>query len=157
MATLALCASSCKMKSQIATNERVIRVTERDTHIITEPDSCSIQALLSCDSLGNVLINENSNLRDSLNKMGKTNAKGMSAKGKKNSKINVKINNNVLEADCECDTMAILATVRDSTITDKEVKTDIKEREFKWYETALMWSGILAWILLLIFICKKMS
>ncbi len=149
MVTVALCAGSCKAKREMLTNERVVTVTERDTTILTEPDSCALKALLRCDSLGNVYINELFNIRDSL-KNNKT-----SAKGNRNAKLNLNIKNNVLEADCECDTMAILATVRDSTIMSKDVLTVYKEREFKWYETFLMGSGMLSWAILLLVICKK--
>ena len=54
-------ASSCKTTEYVPIEketERIITITERDTTIIVEQDKASLLALLTCDSMNNVLLSK---------------------------------------------------------------------------------------------------
>lgn len=142
MLTIALCVGSCKTR-QIQ-SERVVTVTERDTMLMTMPDSASIHALMECDSLGNVLMRENGILSGKLE-----------AKGKNNAKASLSLKNNVLEADCECDTLAILAKVRDTNINTTNKEVVYKEKDIPMWMKVLACLGVLFIVLVIIKIWRK--
>lgn len=117
----------------VVTKDSVVYVV-RDTTIIAPADSSHIKALLECDSLGNVLIKQIENMQ-----------------GRLNARQNLTIQDNVLEADCICDSMSIYATLRDrhqTTTTAKTVYVEI-EKELKWWQKAMIGAG---WVFSLAFI-----
>jgi len=68
----------------------------------------------------------------------------------------------IIVADCECDSLNIYLQIKDryQTITSSTVETKIQqvEKELKWWQRSLMWSGgfcILAMVFCIALIIKR--
>lgn len=127
----------CPQKDSIV---KVVKVTEtlKDTVIKIKADSSVIESLLACDSLGNVYIKNINDLK-----------LGLLAKPK------IILKDNIIRLTCKVDTQAILMRCKERTIIDstnisktKIVTVNVK----KWYETLFIYSGILFWIIVIIYV-----
>jgi hypothetical protein len=135
--------TACRTPQQAAERETVYRTdTVVSTHIVTvttPPDSASIEALLRCDSAGNVLIDalvieqsKNADLFAELDKMGRLIAKFKS----------------------QPDTVYV--SVTDTTITTTDKQTEVKvvevERKRTIWESFLIVCGLIGCMIFCIFV-----
>jgi hypothetical protein len=138
--------TACRTPQQAAERETVYRTdTVVSTHIVTvttPPDSASIEALLRCDSAGNVLIDalvieqsKNADLFAELDKMGRLIAKFKS----------------------QPDTVYV--SVTDTTITTTDKQTEVKvvevERKRTIWESFLIVCGLIGCMIFCIFVVWK--
>lgn len=150
MLIVALSANSCNATKEVTRSETVV-VTERDTLIITMVDSSSILAYLECDSMGRVMMYEVGKLNDSLSqKRVRAPTTKIEGKGKRNARVNVSLKDHTLSAECECDTLEILAKVRNSEVI--KYKIEYRERKRTKTENFLLYCGVLFWMLIVILI-----
>ena len=98
--------------------ETITEIVEviRDTTIYVSSDKATVNALLECDSLGSVMIKDIAVLQ-----------------GKLNAKTSIIIKDNVITAECECDSIAIYAQLKDryKTTTTSTSETKIQPVEIK--------------------------
>lgn len=118
----------------------MIQSVIRDTTVRIEKDSASIKALLECDSLGRVRIKEILSLKSGL----KVRAPSLKLVG------------NTLMAQAEVDSMSIYLQVRDRYLTRIKSSTSLTEKVIpiyrqKEWQKFLCWSGMLAWLVLLLY------
>ncbi len=138
---LAIAIISCKTSQPIA--EKVIEVekvvTKTDTLVYTQPDSASIQALLVCDSMGNVLI------KQLTEEQGKTIA--LQAQLKQTNK------GAALVVDCKADSLQVLVDKYREELQQKteHSATEVVEVQYiPWIVKVLAWIGgiMLAYIII---------
>ena len=106
----------------------------RDTTIISPADSCLVEALLECDSIGQAHIMNILTLEE-----------GLKVKQK------VKIIDNILTVAAWVDTASIVAAWQDMVVTVKEDKTFtefVEVNHIKSYQWFFIYSGIILWVLL---------
>ena len=151
--SIVLLMASCKTTKPLHTDIQTYRdttivkqtVTVRDTVIRLEPDKSALVALLRCDSTNKVII---SNLISEI-------------AGIRAIVPVVKIVENILVAECECDTAAIRLPVVDyytqeisrieNLQTEKTVEIQkVKVRGFFW------WTGMITVLLLIVYIAYKL-
>ena len=147
---LSLFVSSCKTIKPTHTDTQVHRdttiikkiVTVRDTVIKLEPDKSALVALLQCDSTSKVVI---SGLISEIT-------------GLRNAKLpSISINDNVLVAECECDTVSIrLPLIEYYTQEISRIENQQQEKiiEIKkvYIRGFFWWAGLVSTILLALFI-----
>jgi hypothetical protein len=109
----------------------------RDTTIYIPPDQATVKALLECDSTGQILIKQIQTLQ-----------------GKVNAKANIRIVENTIIADCICDSLNIYLQLKDRYQTTNTNTTETKvmwlEKELKWWQKMLLWTGIISLIIIII-------
>lgn len=115
------------VQEKIVEVERV--VTNTDTLVRTEPDSASIQALLICDSVGNVLVKE---LEEA---QGKNLA--LQAKLKQTNK------GTALVIDCKADSLQVLVDKYKEELSQVSDNKQVETIEVKYIPSFVKW---LAWI-----------
>lgn len=115
------------VQEKIVEVERV--VTNTDTIVRTEPDSASIQALLVCDSLGNVLVKE---LEEA---QGKNVA--LQAHLKQTNK------GTALVIDCKADSLQVLVDKYKEELSQVSDNKQVETIEVKYIPSFVKW---LAWI-----------
>jgi hypothetical protein len=125
--------------------ERIVTVTEtvRDTVIQVRPDSSIVQALIRCDSTGRARLEEIKTLRQS-----------------ERLRQTISLQNNRLISKAVIDSMGIYLTYKDRYKEEQKVQTieTVIEKEVNilhWWQTALMWAGVISTILLLGLIALK--
>jgi len=111
--------------------------TIRDTTIYLPPDQATIKALLECDSAGQILIKQIKTLQ-----------------GKLNAKVNIRIQDNTIIADCICDSLNIYLQLKDryqtTTTNTTETKLMWMEKELKWWQKMLVWVGVFSLLAIVI-------
>ena len=134
---LVMCSmTSCKCPECLTTTEteKIIRVVERDTTIVTEADSASVHALLRCDSAYNVVLYEFVTLQGER-------IKASANTQKQGSDL-------VISLDCKEDSLEHEIQMRDSIIsTYRHDTTVIREKYVPQYYKSVS-TGF--WILLVI-------
>lgn len=144
-----ICLSACKTMKYLPAEKIIETKTEikevlRDTTVYVPADQATINALLECDSLGNVLIKNIETLQ-----------------GKLNARASLKIQDNKLTADCQCDSLAIYLQLKEKfeKVTTDTNKTKIieKEKNLAWWQLTLMWAGGIFFIILIIVIYKTIK
>ena len=121
--------------------ERVIN----DTIVTIAPDSASIKALLECDSAGNVLIKELSEVQ------GKNVSLALALKNAKGKPATLAI-------DCKQDSLEKVIALKDETIKELSSNKQTKTVEVKYipaFVQVFAWIGASAVLLLLIWIVLK--
>lgn len=111
--------TSCKTQqppAQTIEKERIVEIHTRDTSIITQPDSASMQALLHCDSAYNVVIDELTTLQ------GERIKAASSAKQTGGGLI--------LKLDCKEDSLINEIQLRDSIISNFEKQTVVVKEQY---------------------------
>ena len=127
--------SSCKTKEFI-THTDYETITMRDTTIITKPDNASIEALLECDSIGNVRIKEMETIQGN------------------NLRLSAMLNNNKLIVNSLFPSLNIVVNYPEKlkTISTERTIEVNKLSKFQKIQIAGFW--ILSVLLLLIIKCK---
>ncbi|HHN47359.1 MAG TPA: hypothetical protein ENN08_00200 [Bacteroidales bacterium] len=130
--------ASCRAPQPLVV-EKVRTVTElevvRDTVVHTEPDSASMQALLRCDSLGNVYMQQIVSLQT-----GRT------------LKPQIRIVDNIITLDCEVDSIAVYFQLRDryTHTADTIYITKPPERERFFTKIARTGRNIIIYLILFV-------
>jgi len=118
------------------TKTEIIEVI-RDTTIYIPPDQAMVKAWLECDSAGQILIKQIETLQ-----------------GKLNAKANIRIVDNTIIADCICDSLNIFMQLKDryqtTTVNTTETKVLWMEKELKWWQKMLLWTGGISLIAIII-------
>ena len=147
-AMLAIAITSCRTPQPIA--EKVVEVekvvTKTDTLVYTQPDSASIQALLVCDSMGNVLI------KQLTEEQGKTIA--LQAQLKQTNK------GTALVVDCKADSLQMLVDKYREELQQKTEHntTEVVEVQYiPWIVKVLAWIGGIVLAYILIRVCIKIA
>ena len=122
--------------------EHTITITEtvRDTVLQVQPDSSIVQALIMCDSTGRARLEEIRTLKES-----------------SRVKQTLALDDNKLTAKAVVDSMGIFLTYKEryreeqkaqvvETVIEKEVNV------LKWWQKALMWTGVTAVSIFLLFL-----
>jgi len=138
---LVMCSmSSCKCPECLTTTEteRIVKVVERDTTIITEADSASVHALLRCDSAYNVVLDELVTLQGERI----TASVGTQKQG----------SNLLISLDCKEDSLRNEIHLRDSIISNYRHDTTVIREKYvpQYYKSVSTGFWILLVILLLI-------
>ena len=132
-----LCLVGCKTTQQVVDTQKEVRIVDHDTTIVIQPDSASMQALLECDSLNNVIVKQLQN----------TNGDRIETQI-----IYVPTNNGglSLKVDCKEDSLRKVIQWQDSIIT---VRTSITTTEYvrrrNGYDRFVSWGF---WILVVVII-----
>ena len=96
-----------------------------------------VKAWLECDSAGQILIKQIETLQ-----------------GKLNAKANIRIVDNTIIADCICDSLNIFMQLKDryqtTTVNTTETKVLWMEKELKWWQKMLLWTGGISLIAIII-------
>ncbi len=145
----ALAAVSCCPKlypHKTENTERIVTVTEtvRDTVIQVQPDSSIIEALIRCDSTGRARLEEIQTLRQSA-RVQQTLA----------------LKDNWLTSKAVVDSMGIYLTYKERYREEQKVQTieTVIEKEINvlhWWQKALMWSGVLSCLTIVIMVSLKL-
>jgi hypothetical protein len=139
---LTVLVSSCQTIRYVPVEKNTEIKTEtveivRDTTIYIPPDQATAKALLECDSTGQVLLKQVETLQ-----------------GKLNAKANIRIMDNIIIADCICDSLNIYLQLKDkyqtTTTNTIETKIQLVEKELKWWQKTLLWTGAIALFILFI-------
>ncbi|MDO4826411.1 MAG: hypothetical protein Q4B16_02495 [Bacteroidia bacterium] len=127
--------------------ERIITVTEtvRDTVIQVQPDSSIVEALIRCDSTGRARLEEIRTLRQSARV-----------------RQTLALKDNRLTTKTVVDSMGIYLTYKDRYKEDVKVRTieTVIEKEVNilhWWQKALMWTGALSCLAIVIMLLLKLS
>jgi hypothetical protein len=142
---LTICLCGCKTARHIPVTTEIkteIKEVIRDTVVYVPADRATVTALLECDSVGNVLIREIETLQ-----------------GELNAKATIIIKENVVTANCQCDSTAIYLRLKDR-YEETKIKEKIPvyvEKPLKWWQAAFMWAGIAALIVSIILITIKIK
>lgn len=106
--------SSCKTIEYVPVEKEIVKtitITERDTLIKVEEDQASLQALLSCDSLNQVLIEQ------------------INTKNSYRTSIDISVNENngktQLIVDCKSDSLELEIKLRDKLIEDIQNSNEV--------------------------------
>ena len=148
LVALAVCFCSCRTPQPIVqteTKEVLIERVINDTIVTIEPDSASIRALLECDSAGNVLIKELSEVQ------GKNVSLALALKNAKGKPATLAI-------DCKQDSLEKVIALKDETIKELSSNKQTKTVEVKYipaFVQVFAWIGASAVLLLLIWIVLK--
>jgi len=125
--------------------EHTVTVTEtiRDTIIQVQPDSSIVQALIKCDSTGRARLDEIRTLKESA-RVQQTLA----------------LKDNRLTAKAVVDSMGIFLTYKERYREDQKVQVveTVIEKEvnvLKWWQKFLMWTGIVAVSVFLLFLIVR--
>lgn len=128
---------SCRTPEPVIIRDvRVEKVTEtlRDTFVAVLPDSASLQALLKCDSLGNVYLDQITELE-----LGK------------NVKPKIKLVNNTITLDCIVDSMAVYISWKERyTAVSDSVTTILPAPRESNFSKAIASLRAILWLVLLI-------
>ncbi len=143
-----LVALSCCPKlypNKMESTEHTVTVTEtiRDTIIQVQPDSSIVQALIKCDSTGRARLDEIRTLKESA-RVQQTLA----------------LKDNRLTAKAVVDSMGIFLTYKERYREDQKVQVveTVIEKEvnvLKWWQKFLMWTGIVAVSVFLLFLIVR--
>lgn len=127
--------------------EHTVTVTEtvRDTVVQVQPDSSIVRALIRCDSTGRARLEEIRMLRES-SRLQQTLTMDPPAEPYQPTAVTVK---------AVVDSMGIYLTLRERHREERQFRTveTVVEKEvnvLRWWQTALMWMGVLSIVLLLI-------
>lgn len=127
--------------------EHTVTVTEtvRDTVVQVQPDSSIVRALIRCDSTGRARLEEIRMLRES-SRLQQTLTMDSPAEAYQPTAVTVK---------AVVDSMGIYLTLRERHREERQFRTveTVVEKEvnvLRWWQTALMWMGVLSIVLLLI-------
>lgn len=127
--------------------EHTVTVTEtvRDTVVQVQPDSSIVRALIRCDSTGRARLEEIRMLRES-SRLQQTLTMDSPAEPYQPTAVTVK---------AVVDSMGIYLTLRERHREERQFRTveTVVEKEvnvLRWWQTALMWMGVLSIVLLLI-------
>jgi hypothetical protein len=129
----ALCFASCKSVQYLPAEKTTETITEikevvRDTVIYIPADESTAQALLECDSAGKILVKEMAILE-----------------GKLHAKAKIIVKDNVVMAECQCDSVNIYLQLRDryqtTAINTVEIVPQLIEKELTWMQKALIGLG----------------
>lgn len=135
---LCACFGGCRCPECVTTTEveKVVKVVERDTTIVTKADSASVSALLKCDSAYNVVLFELVSIQ------------GERIKAQANTKKQGK--DLALTLNCKEDSLLTEIQLRDSIIATTTTNTKIiREKYVPGYYKFVSWGF---WILLAILI-----
>lgn len=113
-----ICISGCTTTKYIEVEKtKTIKEVVRDTAIVMEADTAMMQALLECDSLGNVYITEIETLRKS-----------------SDMETTVKIERDTLHIFTKRDTITEYVSIKDSYYTEVDTIIKVVERELSRWE-----------------------
>ncbi len=135
LALLSACRTQ-KTAERIVETRTELKEIVRDTTIYVPADSAQAIALLQCDSMGNVLIKQLTELQ-----------------GKQRAKASLQLKNNAIIADCHCDSTAIYAKLHDryekTTASTNETQIKYIEKQLSWWQKTLMVVGSIALFVLI--------
>lgn len=140
---LSIAIYSCTRKIYIPIEKKVVISEEiRDTVIQQKTDSATLQALLECDSLGNVRLKEIQGLKSG-----------------SSSWIDFWLKNNILNVRADFKPPDIKLQYKNTHTSTTETAPVYIERKAKWWEKLLMGAGVVSLLLVLpaitIALCKR--
>jgi predicted component of type VI protein secretion system len=148
-----LCITSCKSTKPLVSNSDSVSKTtlilERDTNVVAPADSASLtfsvadlikasNATVSTSKAGNTVVEYASNSKQAV-VLGTVRSRQAS--------IIATLKNGQLQVGCKCDTLAIIAKIKDKyqskerTITKTITLPPVQIKYIPWYVTALAWVG----------------
>lgn len=140
---LVSCTSRKPAEPVIIEKIKTVEKKQRDTILVSKPDSSFYKAFLECQNNKVVVKNFESN------------------SGKNIQKPKVEIKNNYLQVKCKVDSakIALKWWETNTTIQDPKIiyvpKVEYIEKPFKWYHKALMWLGGIFLVLIAFLVTLK--